>query len=335
MLHLHDIRRILHESAPRDRWLDLDEIYALVASGREFDVEDLRPVTDRYREPRWKRNVRAVLQELKKHDIEWEKPARYRFGSRTVKVFYHRDHPDAHARLQRWRSDNPDGFLLNCKTTTSGLLHRCVCAHLGNTAWASDGSGDLVQQKKVCALSIRILREWSITHGMTAIELCRDCRPAEGGELVAAEAVAADQTGDFDPEGVQDARTKTIRAIVHRQGQPAFRRQLLEAYDSHCVITSCSVVEILDAAHIIAYQGPATNHPQNGLLLRTDIHTLFDLGLIAVDTQGMTIVIADVLVGTEYAALAGRRLRAPANPSFGPNKSALDRQRERAGLTTS
>ena len=333
MLHLPDIRKFLYEAAPRDLWLDLDELYSLVASGHEFDSEDLRPVTDQHPEPRWKRNVRAVLQDIKKRDVEWEKPARYRFKSRVVSVFYHRDQADAHAQLQQWCSDNSDGFLLDCKTATSGLLHRADCHHLGDATWASDGSGDLVQQKKACALSIRALRDWCFAHGMTSVEICRTCLPSEGEESVEAEAVIADEAGDFDPVGVHDARTKIIGAIVRRRGQPAFRRQLIETYDGRCVITDCNIVETLDAAHIIAYQGPATNHPQNGLLLRTDVHTLFDLGLIAVDTQGMTVIIADVLVGSEYAALAGRRLRLPANPSLSPSKTALDHHREKAGLT--
>ncbi|WP_437800589.1 HNH endonuclease [Sorangium sp. So ce693] len=250
-----------------------------------------------------------------------------------VNVFFYREQPDAHARLQRWRSENPDGFLLNCLTTTSGKLHRTECQHLGNSTWESDGTGgDLVRKRKACALNIDALRAWAINHGVT-VNICRDCRPAQGEDLVAAEATAVDATGEFDPAGVQDARAKTISAIVRRRGQPAFRRKLIEAYDGCCAVAGCALLALLDAAHIIAYQGPDTNHPQNGLLLRTDIHTLFDLGLLAVDTESMSVITAKALTGSDYASLAGTPLRQPRDRALYPSKPALDRHREKAGLT--
>ena len=50
-------------------------------------------------------------------------------------------------------------------------------------------------------------------------------------------------------------------------------------YEGKCAVTGCDVPDVLQAAHIFPYMGPETNHPSNGLL-RADIHTLFDLGLI-------------------------------------------------------
>ena len=44
-----------------------------------------------------------------------------------------------------------------------------------------------------------------------------------------------------------------------------------------------SISETLEAAHIIPYKGSSTNHIQNGILLRADIHTLFDLDLLRID----------------------------------------------------
>jgi len=70
-------------------------------------------------------------------------------------------------------------------------------------------------------------------------------------------------------------------------------------------------VEALKAAHIEAYRGPDSNHPQNGLLLRADLHSLFDLGLIAIDSGTMTVQLAPDLRGTVYGELHGRQLRRP------------------------
>jgi putative restriction endonuclease len=102
-----------------------------------------------------------------------------------------------------------------------------------------------------------------------------------------------------------------MRSIRVRRGQRAFRNALLDAYGNRCAITGCDVRDLLEAAHIVPYQGPDTNRPQNGLLLRADLHTLFDCGLIAIEAASMTVVISPKLEGSSYRALGGRKLRTP------------------------
>ncbi|MBE2321408.1 HNH endonuclease, partial [Solirubrobacter sp. CPCC 204708] len=77
----------------------------------------------------------------------------------------------------------------------------------------------------------------------------------------------------------------TLTAVAQRRGQSTFRNQLLEAYDLRCAITGSNAVAVLEAAHICPYRGDHTNRVDNGLLLRADIHTLFDLGLIWVTPE--------------------------------------------------
>ena len=79
---------------------------------------------------------------------------------------------------------------------------------------------------------------------------------------------------------------------MRRRGQSVFRKQLLAAYNGQCAITRCDVEDVLEAAHIISYKGEETNHIGNGLLLRADIHTLFDLGLLAVDATSMRLLVS-------------------------------------------
>ncbi|SFB02379.1 protein of unknown function [Collimonas sp. OK607] len=138
--------------------------------------------------------------------------------------------------------------------------------------------------------------------------------------------------GDFDPSNVEDARKKMMAAIVRRQGQPAFRRELLRAYSGRCAVTGCQVTEALEAAHIMPYRGPHTNHISNGLLLRADLHTLFDLGLIAVDQQSMSLIVAPALRTTDYEQWHGKAVTLPAIPSDHPNADALRLHREATGL---
>jgi hypothetical protein len=114
----------------------------------------------------------------------------------------------------------------------------------------------------------------------------------------------------FNPKDDRDARERIAASIARRRGQPKFRRALLKAYDGKCAITGCDVKETLEAAHIVPYKGAHTNKVANGLLLRADVHTLFDLGLIAIDTQTMTVFLAPALVNTVYKEFKGTKLRA-------------------------
>ncbi len=134
--------------------------------------------------------------------------------------------------------------------------------------------------------------------------------------------------GYFNIENVEDARRRVTASIVQRQGQSEFRRKLLDAYGSRCPITGCDAEPAIEAAHIIAYQGVETNHPANGLPLRADIHTLFDLYLLSVRPDNYEVVISPKLVETCYQEFAGRRLTLPQDKVAVPNKDALGKHYE-------
>lgn len=135
----------------------------------------------------------------------------------------------------------------------------------------------------------------------------------------------ADDPG-FDPESVHDERERAIRAIRVRRGQPAFRAALLDAYGRRCAITGCAVEHVLEAAHITRYLGSLTNHVSNGLLLRTDLHTLFDCGLLTIEPKSRTVVIANVLKGSSYAKIAGKVVRSPNDAASGPSNRNLEKR---------
>lgn len=140
---------------------------------------------------------------------------------------------------------------------------------------------------------------------------------------------------DVPAVGDIDARRRVLTAIVRRQGQGMFRDALLNAYERRCAVTGCDVEAALEAAHIIPYRGPHSNVVTNGLLLRADIHTLFDLGYLAIDITdpaAMTICLAPHLATTVYAELNGAPLRLPTAPEARPSAAALDQHREWTGL---
>jgi hypothetical protein len=132
----------------------------------------------------------------------------------------------------------------------------------------------------------------------------------------------------FEPDQLVDERKHQLRAMVIRQGQSRFRRILVAAYAGRCAITGCDVEWALDACHILPHLGRKSNHVQNGLLLRADIHNLFDLNLIGIEPGSHRIHIAPLLQATSYTGLAGTKLRLPLDASACPNEDSLRRRWE-------
>jgi predicted restriction endonuclease len=92
-------------------------------------------------------------------------------------------------------------------------------------------------------------------------------------------------------------------------------------------VTGTDVLPALDAAHISPYSGPASDHIENGLLIRIDIHALFDLGLLAIDSSSMRCLLDSSLASTSYADLEHRKLRLPVDGAKQPSALALDAHR--------
>lgn len=129
---------------------------------------------------------------------------------------------------------------------------------------------------------------------------------------------------DFDPDDMSDGRNKIMSEVVRRLGQRKFRRKLINAYGGECAVTKCDTIWVLEAAHILPYRGLKTNSVSNGLLLRADIHTLFDIGLISVEPVNLVVRASRMLSGSPYEALDGRPLTLPAKSSLHPNIKAIE-----------
>lgn len=110
-----------------------------------------------------------------------------------------------------------------------------------------------------------------------------------------------------------------------RPGQRKFREALESAYGNRCCVTKCGVREALEGAHIDPYRSPASDHVRNGLLLRKDIHALFDSHLISIDPRTRRMVVAPSLEKTDYKELAGRLLEQPTPLEQISDEDALER----------
>lgn len=133
-------------------------------------------------------------------------------------------------------------------------------------------------------------------------------------------------TVSFEMAEVQ-ARYGTPTLITPRLGQGAFRIAVTEAYGRQCAVTGGKVLPALDAAHIKPYAEGGFHTKSNGILLRKDIHCVFDAGYATVDHNYRFLVSKKVKEifnnGEEYLRLDGKVLRLPDTKSDWPNLDLL------------
>ena len=108
-----------------------------------------------------------------------------------------------------------------------------------------------------------------------------------------------------------------------REDQGQFRAALIVAYDGHCAMSGYDVRESLQAAHILSYSGRLSQVPENGLLLRADLHILFDEHLLAVEPDSMQVRLAPAIRQSRYSALNSQPLSRPRDSSVSPSREKL------------
>lgn len=146
-------------------------------------------------------------------------------------------------------------------------------------------------------------------------------------ELPDGESVFESAPSEEEDLGPDDA--KRLAEVKVRRGQAEFRVKLLAAYSRRCAVTGSRVVELLESAHIVPHAEETNYRTSNGLLLRADIHTLYDLHLLSIDDK-CSIHMSEVLKGTEYWAHIGKTLAVlPDNFRDQPSPTSLASRHER------
>lgn len=126
---------------------------------------------------------------------------------------------------------------------------------------------------------------------------------------------------DTAPKSIIEARRRVLREIHLRRGQRQFRERLVSRYGAACQISRCDFPGLVEAAHIRPYAESNDNGANNGLLLRSDLHTLFDLGLLAIHPAVTTVKLHPTLLAAGYADFEGKPLFM--NGTKGPDHAAL------------
>ncbi|MGC0252472.1 HNH endonuclease [Pseudactinotalea sp. Z1748] len=202
-------------------------------------------------------------------------------------------------------------------------------------SWAADAVVGEVRWKEV-------QEQTGITQGLNTIPHTADPRAEEWLASLfepVDEIEATFGSEDVGIAGVRgpDTRKRLLRPMRERRGQPAFRSALLRAYAQRCAVTGSTTKLVLEAAHIQPYRGEHTNVVPNGLLLRSDIHTLFDLHQLTVVKEGdaYRVRVSPDLDEDLYRALDHQPLAAlPVAPRDRPGNEVLEQHNQRCEWLT-
>jgi HNH endonuclease len=120
------------------------------------------------------------------------------------------------------------------------------------------------------------------------------------------------------------------RLAPRRLGQQSFKAVVLSAYHGECAITGTKIRPVLEAAHIrpVSPTHGGENRLDNGLLLRSDVHTMFDRGYLAVDPAHRLLVSprlrADFGNGEQFYSRAGSVIALPDRKPDRPGREFLE-----------
>ena len=162
-----------------------------------------------------------------------------------------------------------------------------------------------------------------------------DTTGADGRRLWEAVSDRLGRQADFEL-GEERAKFGEPRLIRPRLGQGAFRELVTDIYARRCAVTRERTLPALEAAHIRPYSDGGRHEAHNGLLLRRDIHSLFDHGYVTV-TPGMRFEVSGRIRekfenGRDYYALHGRSVAVPERSVEQPAKHTLEWHNDRVFL---
>lgn len=142
------------------------------------------------------------------------------------------------------------------------------------------------------------------------------------------DAVLAAKAPALTHAAIAEERFGTPALVRPRLGQGGFRLLVTDAYQRRCAVTGERTLPALEAAHIRPYSLHGEHRVENGLLLRRDLHALFDDGYITVTPDRAVRVSRRIREeyenGRDYYALDGSSLRLPVPPNPPPSNEYLE-----------
>lgn len=201
---------------------------------------------------------------------------------------------------------------------------RQYAAYYGATWRALDGAITADDLKEACTdravqNAIRPLDVDKLEAMLARVDVQLPSPEAEASTAAKVKAVrrtvtAGSYSGDAKtPKGGRTERTTSVRI-----GQPEFRKALIRRYGHMCAVTGRCPAEVLEAAHLRSFAEHETHILDEGVLLRADVHKLFDKKLLAIDPTTWRVVLAPSLSGyCDYERLDGVKF------AEGPSSQAI------------
>ncbi len=153
-----------------------------------------------------------------------------------------------------------------------------------------------------------------------------DLSVGEGRRVWDALLAAAGDLGVAQEEAAAKARFGPLQTILPRLGQQSFRLAVRDAYGA-CAVTGEHSLPVLDAAHIQPYGQGGEHRLVNGMLLRRDVHRLFDLGYVTVTPEYRFLVSEELRAqydnGRVYYEMAGAQIGLPSDQGQQPDRDSL------------
>lgn len=115
--------------------------------------------------------------------------------------------------------------------------------------------------------------------------------------------------GEFD---LQKATAYELTKRLARPGQQRFRSEALALWDHSCAVSGLSIDTALEAAHIVPHSSSGEMSARNSIILRADLHRLFDANLMAIDPDTLEVAL-HMKAEEEYAKFKGEHIWLPDN----------------------
>lgn len=215
--------------------------------------------------------------------------------------------PEMRTRIARYRNAEPNDrsdFAIGCRILTQPFFlpeHRWIPVP---ESWAPN----IVSFKRYSTEDPEGLRLWEAVQG--------------GVEPAAQMGFAEEQARYGEPTLVRP-----------RLGQGTFRVLVTDSYQRRCAVSGEKTLPALDAAHIRPYREGGSHDASNGILMRRDIHSLFDAGYVTITPELRFEVSGRIREefsnGRHYYALHGSSIAVPDRPILRPNRAALQWHNER------
>jgi putative restriction endonuclease len=195
-----------------------------------------------------------------------------------------------------------------------GAQHRIGCIMIVRPIFFADD--ELVDQPRDWRNNIVSGAGYDLTKG-EGLRIWSECRARVSEQSVAADGLVAEPA----------ARYGEAQISYPRLGQGTFRVAVTGAYEGACAVSREHSLPALEAAHIRPYAAEGAHAVTNGLLLRADIHRLFDAGYVTV-TPDSRFVVSQRLAqewenGRVYYAMDGREIALPSKKSDHPDPQLL------------